>query len=119
QIHSKTAKAQLPEYFIGRLKPEGSESPGPLSPAAQRQIAFESQGKVLVQMAGPDEENPGFAQLNLDPKKATLKRLRQLLRMVFHSRLRCPKMPTIEAVRVLIDGKDCREEEKTLFELGV
>mmetsp|Transcript_37886 Transcript_37886/g.70662 ORF Transcript_37886/g.70662 Transcript_37886/m.70662 type:complete len:205 (+) Transcript_37886:41-655(+) len=118
EIHSKTAKAQLPQYFIGRLKVEGSGPEPPPSPAALRQIAYDGSEKVLVQMEGPGKLTAGVASLKLDTKKATLARLKQLLRLVFHSRLGCA-LPSIEAVRVFIDGEACGDDRKTLDELGV
>lgn len=58
-----------------------------------------------------------YASLKLDPDTATLGKLRRLLRMVFQSRWRI--CAPLEAIEIWIDGTSCKEETKTLSELGL
>mmetsp|Transcript_129445 Transcript_129445/g.182503 ORF Transcript_129445/g.182503 Transcript_129445/m.182503 type:complete len:203 (-) Transcript_129445:49-657(-) len=111
-IHSRKAKAQSVDYFIGRL--EGADDQ---SPAAQRQKSLGA-GCVLVRMEGlgPQMESD-YASFKLDPSSATLSKLRKLLRMVFQSRLHVAV--AAEAIRILVDGRPCQEDSKTLSELGI
>ncbi|CAK9095082.1 Nitrate reductase [NADH] (NR) [Durusdinium trenchii] len=112
QIHSRKAKAQLTEYFIGRL--EGAEDA--TSPAAARQLAAGGQ-RVVVRMEADGMKKADYASLKLDPDTATLGKLRRLLRMVFQSRWRI--CAPLEAIEIWIDGTSCKEETKTLSELGL
>ncbi|KAJ8604474.1 hypothetical protein CTAYLR_000957 [Chrysophaeum taylorii] len=73
--------------------------------------------RIVVKMLGPEATN--FASFNLDPRRATVAKLKRLLKIVLRSRFGNNAVPPDADLDILIHGFVVDQDDLTLADLGV